>query len=134
MSGTWGAPILPSGRDDFTADQQPNPQPVDDLSRFVMDRIRFAESEPSADMVPKFYAQPQGAMAHRYAGNVRRDMVVFRHIVELYIESLADDDSDPYAKGDGYQAGARNYMEALMLVLANRFADHPDFRDEWRLE
>jgi hypothetical protein len=134
VTGTWGAPILPSGLDQFTADQQPDPRPVDDLSRFVMSRIRFAESEPAVDMVPKSYSRPGGAMTHRYAGNVRRDMVVFRRIVQLYVESLADDDSDPYAKGDGYQAGARSYMEETMLVLANRFADHPDFRDEWRLE
>jgi hypothetical protein len=134
VTGTWGAPILPSGLDQFTAKQQPNPRPIDDLSRFVMARIRGAETEPRVDRVADEYSKPAGAMAHRYAGHMRRDMVVFRNIVELYVESLADDDSDPYAKGDGYQAGARNYMEALMLVLANRFADHPDFQEAWRLE
>lgn len=134
MSGTWGSPILPSGLDQFTARQQPNPRPVDDLSRFVMDRIRAAETEPAVDGVPKLYSKPGGAIAHRYAANMRRDMVVFRNIVALYIDAQADDENDPYAEGAGYQKGGRSYMEAAMLALANRFADHPDFRAEWRLE
>lgn len=133
MTGTWGAPILPTGRDDFTGRQLPDVRPVDDLSRFVMARILWTEREPRSE-VPQVYNQPAGPMAHRYAAAVRRDMVVFRHIVQLYVESLADDDSDPYAKGAGYQAGARSYMEAAMLVLANRFAAHPDFDERWRLE
>ena len=123
----------PGWRDDFRAMQKPDARPVDDLSRFVFARILATEFEPRSE-VPQVYDQPIGPMAHRYAAAVRRDMVVFRNIVQLYVQSLADDDSDPYAKGAGYQAGARSYMEAAMLALANRFAHHPDFRDEWRLE
>jgi len=133
VTGTWGAPILPSGRDDFGGLQKPDVQSVDDLSEFVVSCIMRTELEPRSE-VPQVYNQPVGPMAHRYAAAVRRDMVVFRHIVQLYVESLADDDSDPYAKGTGYQSGARSYMEAAMLVLANRFAAHPDFKPEWRLE
>lgn len=133
-SGTWGAPRLPTGLDQFTADQQPNPRPVDDLSRFVMDRIRFAESEPAVDMVPKFYSQPQGAMAHRYAGNVRRDMVAFRRIVAAYCETKGQIPGAESDEEETYLGGQLVGLWVAMLAIATRFADHPDFRDEWRLE
>lgn len=133
MSGTWGAPRLPTGLDQFTADQQPNPRPVDDLSRFVMDRIRFAESEPAVDMVPKFYSRPGGAMTHRYAGNVRRDMVAFRRIVAEYCLELAEQTAT--FPDHGVTAFARAMgLRYAVLAIANRFADHPDFEPEWRLE
>lgn len=119
---TWGAPNLPSGRDDFSARQQPDVRPVDDLSRFVMDRIRSAESEPRTE-VPQVYNQPVGPMAHRYAANMRRDMVVFRRIVAQYVEA----DSLPE------QVEVRGALEQVVKAIAMRFAEHPDFREEWRV-
>lgn len=93
MSGTWGAPILPSGLDQFTGKQEPDPRPVDDLSEFVMARIRTAEKDPVVDGVPGMYAKPGGAITHRYAGNVRRDMVVFRRIVAEYCAWLPEEEA-----------------------------------------
>lgn len=123
MSGTWGAPILPSGRDDFTAMQQPDVHPVDDLSRFVMARILWTEKEPRSE-VPQVYGQPVGPMAHRYAAAVRRDMVAFRRIVAAYCEAAGGDIADDRVTG----------LEIAVTAIAMRFADHPDFRDEWRLD
>lgn len=132
-SGTWGAPILESGLDQFTGHQEPNPKPVDDLSRFVLDRIRFAEAEPAADMVPKFYSQPAGAMAHRYAGHVRRDMVAFRRIVAEYCTELAEQTAA--FPDHGVEAFARAMgLRYAVVALANRWSDHPDFVPEWRRE
>jgi len=125
VTGTWGAPILPSGLDQFTTRQQPDPRPVDDLSRFVMDRIRFAEKEPRGDGVVKAYSQPAGPMAHRYAAGVRRDMVAFRRIVQMYCEC---------STSQQVSAAAIAAYRVAVKAIAMRFADHPDFRDEWRLE
>ncbi|HEY3559645.1 MAG TPA: DUF6221 family protein [Kribbella sp.] len=133
-SGTWGAPVLPSGLDQFTADQQPNPRPVDDLSEFVMDRIRFAESEPAADMVPKFYSRPGGAMTHRYAANVRADMAAFRRIVARYCEALSEWENCDNQAGRHDRGLLSAGLAEAVRSLAMRWADHPDFRDEWRLE
>jgi hypothetical protein len=133
MSGTWGSPILPSGLDQFTAPLEPDPRPVDDLSRFVMERIRAAETEPRVDMVPAAYSKPAGAMAHRYASNVRRDMVAFRRIVAEYCAELAEQ-SEAFPD-HGVTAFARAMgLRYAVLAIANRFADHPDFVPEWRME
>jgi len=85
--GTWGAPNLPTGLDQFTARQQPDVHPVDDLSRFVMDRIIATEAEPKTE-VPQVYGQPAGPIAHRYAKAVRRDMVVFGLVTGVLVVPL----------------------------------------------
>jgi hypothetical protein len=132
VSGTWGAPILPSGRDQFAAMQQPDVRPVDDLSEFVMARILWTEMEPRSE-VPQVYNQPVGPMAHRYAAAVRRDMVAFRRIVAEYCTELAEQTAT--FPDHGVTAFARAMgLRYAVLAIANRFADHPDFRDEWRLE
>lgn len=123
---SWGTGPVPSWRDDFTGRQLPAVTPVDDLSRFVMDRIVHAESEPQHE-VPQSYNQPAGPMAHRYAAAVRRDMVAFRRIVATYCERGWS------SQEGGYYDAAQTYAESAVLILANRFADHPDFREEWRL-
>ena len=132
-SGTWGAPNLASGHDDFRAKQQPDVRPVDDLSRFVLDRIREAETEPVVDGIPKLAAQSREVMAHRYAGHVRRDMVAFRRIVAGYCaakEQLPDADGDEETCPSGQMMG----FWMAVLAIACRFDDHPDFKAEWRLE
>lgn len=132
MSGTWGAPILPSGLDQFTGRQEPNPAPVDDLSEFVMARIRFAEVEPRSE-VPQRYKEPLGPMVHRYAAGVRRDMVAFRRIVAEYAAASTALDA---AEGEDEhnEQGARMLgLRLAVAAIAMRFADHPDFRDEWQL-
>lgn len=127
MSGTWGAPILPSGRDDFTAMQQPDVHPVDDLSRFVMARILWTEREPRSE-VPQVYGQPVGPMVHRYAAAVRRDMVAFRRIVAQYCEVHA------LPLDIGLDVGRKLQALKAVQALAMRWAEHPDFDPEWRLE
>lgn len=114
---TYNAPRLPSGIDTFEAKQQPRPEPVDDLSRFVLRRIHAEETQPAVDGVPKLAHATNGEIAHRYAGYVRQDMVAFRHIVALYCAPDA----------------ARSELRPAMLALANRWSGHYDFRDEWRL-
>lgn len=131
MSGTWGSPNVQPWRDDFKGRQLPEPSPVDDLSRFVMDRISFTESEPQFD-VPQAYRQPAGPIAHRYAQGVRRDMVVFRRIVAEYCR-FVDEVEKPVGRMDWYE-GQREALRGAVVALASRFADHPDMRDEWRLE
>jgi hypothetical protein len=81
-----------AGLDDFRAKQEPRVDPVDDLSRFVLDRIRDAETEPAIEVMA-VYDQPAGPMAHRYAGHVRRDCVVFRQIVAMYLAAAAEDEA-----------------------------------------
>lgn len=127
MTGTWGAPILPSGRDDFTGRQLPDVRPVDDLSRFVMARILWTEREPRSE-VPQVYNQPAGPMAHRYAAAVRRDMVAFRMIAAQYCEVHA------LPLDIGLDLGRKLQALKAMQAIAMRFDTHPDFRDEWRLE
>lgn len=137
MTGTWGAPSLPSGRDDFKTRQQPDPAPVDDLSRFVMDRIRFTENGPRSE-VPQVYGQPNGPMVHRYASEMRADMVAFRRIVAAHLTML-EAAVDAAEKGEDPEmqrvlAGMVTGSLAGVQVIANRFSDHPDFKPEWRLE
>jgi len=126
VSGTWGAPVLPPGRDNFTGRQLPDVRPVDDLSRFVMDRIIATEAEPNSE-VPQAYNEPAGPMAHRYAAAVRADMVAFRQIVAQYCEAHA------IPLDIGLDLGRKLQALKAVQAIANRFADHPDFRDEWRL-
>lgn len=132
MSGTWGAPILPSGRDDFTGRQLPDVRPVDDLSRFVMARILWTEREPRSE-VPQVYNQPAGPMAHRYAAAVRRDMVAFRVIVAEYCTEMAE--QTEAFPDHGVTAFARAMgLRYAVVAIANRFAAHPDFKPEWGIE
>lgn len=131
MSGTWGAPNVQPWRDDFTGMQQPRPTPVDDLSRFVLDRIDQAEREPSYEF-PAAYDRDAGPMAHRYAAGVRRDMVAFRRIVAEYCRFITEADR-PVGDMSWYE-GQREALHGAVVVLANRFADHPDFQETWRLE
>lgn len=109
-----------SGHDDFRAKQEPQFEPVDDLSRFVLDRIREAETEPVADQV-----EPNGQpMAYRYAKHVRDDMVAFRRIVVTYI----------YLAEHGTKS-SKAAMGLVMDALARRWRSHPDYpKDGWLIE
>lgn len=90
----------------------------DPLATFVMARVRELETEPRGE-IKTAYDQAAGPMAHRYAKHVRRDCIVFRHIVLLYLEFLGDVDAGAVA-------------EDALLAVANRWSDHREFRDEWR--
>jgi hypothetical protein len=120
---------LHAGLDDFRAKQEPRVDPVDDLSRFVLDRIRDQETEPAIEVMA-VYDQPAGPMAHRYAGHVRKDCVVFRRIVAEYcgfareVQNAAD--------SDWYYRGQFEGITLAVKAIANRWSGHPDFRDEWR--
>jgi hypothetical protein len=109
-----------AGVDDFRSKQEPRVEPGDDpLARFVVERIRDAETEPALEVMA-VYDKQAGPMAHRYAGHVRRDCVAFRRIVSLYLEPSAS-------------PSAKRALRSAMLAVANRWSDHHDFRDEWRL-
>lgn len=106
-------------------------KPVDDLSRFVLDRISATEDAPQYD-VPQAYNQPAGPIAYRYAQGMRRDMVAFRRIVAEYCR-FVDEVEAPVGRMDWYE-GQQEALRGAVVVIANRFTDHPDFRDEWRIE
>lgn len=130
----WNAPELPSGIDTFQAKQQPRPEPVDELSRFVLNRITFEEDQPRVDGVPDLHYKPGGAAAHRYAGYVRRDMVAFRRIVAEYVAASAALDA-AVDEDEHNEQGARMLgLRIAVASIAMLFAEHPDFRGEWRLE
>lgn len=132
MSGTWGAPLLPPGRDNFTARQYPAPRPIDDLSQFVLDAIGRLEDAPKHD-VPRAYNKPAGPIAHRYAGEMRDDMVAFRRIVAEYCDWVTEATNATEETRVEYEAHLEG-LRGVITVLANRFADHPGFQDGWRLE
>jgi hypothetical protein len=130
---TWGGPNLPSGLDQFDRKQEPAVEPVDDLSRFVMLRILEAETEPRVDGVPKAHHDPHGAVAHRYAGKVRADMVAFRRIVALYVDAVAAiNDAEGGSEREAKEDQALG-LQLAVAAVALRWSDHPDFRDDWRL-
>jgi hypothetical protein len=122
---------LHAGLDDFRAKQEPRPDPVDDLSRFVLDRIRDQETEPAIEVMA-VYDQPAGPMAHRYAGHVRRDCVVFRRIVAEYCaEMTARKAEHPDPKVGAFDR-ARGLRYAVRAV-ACRWSGHAEFQSEWSL-
>lgn len=113
-----GGPELPDGHDRFLKTQKPAIQSVDALSGFTLFRIMNLELEPRGEIDP--FKNPEQAMAYRYAGHVRRDCVAFRRIVERYV--LAVQAGDDVVE-----------LTAVMLIIANRWSDQQDFREEWRL-
>lgn len=132
MSGTWGSPNVQPWRDDFTTPLLPEPKPVDALSRFVLERIRFTETEPRHD-VPQAYDRAAGPIAHRYAVEMRRDMVAFRKIVAQYVVVYEDYEAETDPNRRYMLAGCGLVAAGAMSALAERWSDHPDFRDNWRI-
>lgn len=132
-SGTWGAPNLPHGRDDFRGRQEPAVKPIDDLSAFVMNRIRYTENEPVIDMVPKFYDQSMGPVAYRYAGHVRTAMVSFRRVVALYVEAMAALDAAEDEDEHNEQGARALGLRQAVAALAMRWSDDPGFQEEWKV-
>ena len=118
-----------SVHDDFRAKQEPKFEPVDDLSRFVLDRIREAETEPVADQV-----EPNGQpMAYRYAKHVRDDMIPYRRIAAAYCRAVAGSaTTDPIALLAG--GDDTDGLNVAMLAIAHRWDDHHDFRKEWLID
>lgn len=107
------------GLDRFERTQEPKLPPTSDpLARFVIARIIEAETEPRGEVIAA-YDLPAGPMAHRYAKGVRRDMVVFRRIV-----------ADFLATTDAKRVVG---LHVALVAIANRWSDHPEFRDYWRL-
>ena len=120
----WGTGPVESWRDQYDKTQEPKVEPVDDLTRFVLDRIREAETEPRADQIPQNYSKGEMPIAYRYAGYVRQDMVAFRRIVALYCEC---------AVNEKVSAASIAAYRVAVKALAVRWSQHHDFRDEWRL-
>lgn len=90
----------------------------DPLATFVMARVRELETEPRGE-IKAAYDEPAGPMAHRYAKHVRRDCIVFRQIVAEY---LADEDE------------VRRWAFGVAVKrIANRWSDHREFDETWRL-
>jgi hypothetical protein len=111
--------------------QEPAIQPVDDLTRFIADRIR--EIEVAAHEAYLVHDEQAGAMAHRYAGHVRADMIAFRKQVVQYLtirQSLTEATTD-YERA-AYEGASLAAIGALSAI-AERWGDHPDFREDWRV-
>lgn len=121
------------GIDRYDRLQHPTLNPTDDLTRFVTARIIDAESETRETYT--VHDEPNGAMAYRYAGAVRRDMVAYRRIVANYLAidaaAVAQTEGTPEsAAADSVAMG----LASAVVIIANRWADHPGFRDEWRIQ
>lgn len=125
---------LPDGTDTFQHLQKPDLHPAGDpLAQFVKARIIDAETEPRHEF-PRVYGLEAGPIAHRYAKQVRRDCVAFRRIVERYLLARLDMATAGSDRGSRLVANAQlAAWEWSMFILANRWSDHPDFRDEWRV-
>lgn len=124
---------LDAGIDRLDGRQEPDFEPVDDLTRFVKARIIEAEFEPRGEVLA-MYDEPAGPMAHRYAKYVRQDMVAFRRVVVEYVAAV-----DRYHNAEDvlHVPAAMDWARALyraVLAVASRWSDHHEFRDEWRLE
>lgn len=130
---TTGSQPPSSWRDDFSSSQHPKVTPVDDLSRFVMARVTATEDAPQFD-VPQAYDKPAGPIAHRYAAEMRRDMIAFRKIVTQYVEirDAYETETDPDRRH--MLAGCALAAAGAMSALAERWSDHPDWREEWGIE
>jgi hypothetical protein len=115
---------LPDGTDTFQHLQKPDLHPAGDpLAAFVKARIIDAELEPRHEF-PRVYGLAAGPIAHRYAKHMREDCVVFRQIVELYLQGqeIPEGDYD-------WSLGA----ELAVRAIACRWDDHPEFDEQWRL-
>ena len=125
---------LPDGTDTFQATQEPALPATDDpLARFVIARIIELELEPRGEVMA-VYDEPAGPMAHRYAKHVRADCVVFRLIVVEYCEWMAERDAARQHGAGDLWAAYRDGLLGSVTAIANRWDDHHDFQDGWRLE
>ena len=120
-----------AGIDDFRGKQLPEFTPVDDLSRFVLDRIREAETEPVADMIPERHDEQP--VAYRYAKNIREDCIAFRRIAAAYCEAKAEWESCDSQAGRHDRGLFSAGLAEAVREIARRWSGHADFRDEWRL-
>jgi hypothetical protein len=132
--GTSSDTTTVDGLDTFDHLQQPDFDPVDDLSRFVKRRIVEAELEPRGEVRAAYDQSPAGPMAHRYASHVRRDMVAFRRIAAeycgVYLEAQAATKPEDALVWQAYLTGTKGSMTAV----ANRWASHPDFYPGWLID
>lgn len=121
------------GLDRFERTQEPKLPPTSDpLARFVIARIIEAETEPRGEVIAA-YDLPAGPMAHRYAKGVRRDMVVFRRVVAAYLAWLTEECEAKENGASDLWTAHRNGLWVALLATANRWADHPEFDERWRL-
>jgi len=133
VSGTWGSPKLPTGLDMYDRKQEPRPEPVDDLSRFVLDRIHDEETQPRVDGIPQAAAKSRDVVAYRYAGYVRRDMATYRRIVKRYCDVKTEWESSPNQDERQVIGVFSAALAEAVREIAMRWSDHHEFRDEWRL-
>lgn len=125
---------LPAGLDMYDRPLEPRVEPVDELSRFVLDQIRAQETEPRIDQVPQRHDEPNGALAYRYAGKVRDDCVVFRRIVALYVSALAEVDAAENDLERNAEKDRALGLRQAVAALAARWDDQPAFKAEWRVQ
>lgn len=132
----WGnAPSGEAWRPSFKL-QEPTIIPNGDpLVAFVRDRIVVTESEPAAE-IPMLRDQPAGPAAERYARAVHQDMRAFRVIVASYLEAVGqalEDHPDQFDPSVQKLRGRAYGLRVAVQAIADRWADHPDFRPEWRV-
>jgi hypothetical protein len=128
MAGPWEHTT--QWRDRFERLQEPTIDPAGDpLLAFINARIIELETAPRFDLTDELHDTPGGAIAQRYAEHLRKDCVAFRRIVVQYVEAGRIDEGDVE-----YEAGRQRQAELAVMAIANRWADHPDFRDEWRIQ
>jgi hypothetical protein len=111
---------------------------MDDLIAFLRERID--EDEQAAlpiidymwdgDVVKRpyeFYAEVHGHVLRHDPARVLADVAAKRAIMDALVE--ADREAGNLISPEGAYA---NGLEAAVRRLADAYADHPDYREEWR--
>ena len=130
---TWGSGPnrrWPAGLDMMDRPMEPRVEPIDDLTRFVLDQIRNQESEPRIDQVPQNH--DESPVAYRYASKMRADCAGFRRIVALYVEAMAAIKAAEGRREREAEEDRALGLRQAVAAIAEMWDTAPGFRDEWR--
>lgn len=112
---------------------------MDDLVQFLSDRLNDDEQtaraagdgwygyEPEQQIA---FVPPEDSrhIARHDPARVLRDIEAKRQLLDRYAEVASNDIDEPYE----YAYGWANGLGAAVRLLALPYADHPDYRDDWR--
>ncbi len=108
---------------------------MSDLSSFLLQRIAEDEAAARAVQGSEPWATGQGSDTRQYwMLRVLADCEANRRIIEQCQEWLSYDAGQiwDWADRGSDLALARDAARRLLKLLALRYADHPDYREEWK--